>query len=681
VSSKREALVGRFRARALDRLRQTNLSLVELEEGRGDAALLKEVARELHTLKGDARVMGFEAVSELAHAAEDRLLGDAAGALPTPAACAQVRAALDLVARVLRDELVGDEATQVMAHLQAQLARSSPEPAVAARVVERPAEAPPSPVQEPSRRPAPSGERWMHVKASRVDELCERVSDFSVDFRTLMFQLEKAGRQGAGPEALRSLMEEADRCRAKLEDTVASAWSLRMVPVEPALEELVGHARELAQSQGKRVRVTVRSEGAEVERGVLDSLQEPLMHLVRNAVDHGLERPDERGAKGEEGLLTLRATPQGPSLVLEVSDDGRGVDVNAVRAAAVTKGLYDAKAAAALDERSALELLFRHGFSTRSQVSQVSGRGVGLDIVRERLDALGGSAHVTTALGRGATFKLTVPSTLTRERALVVECGGVLYGLPSAQVLEVVRLSDQRQDVVAGGVAMGFHDEALPLRSLVQALGARDDEAPTWAAVLEVGGRRVALALPKLLGEQDLLRRPLDALLGGFEHLSASATLDDGRLVLLLSVAGLLRRDRPGASSRPAAGAAASTRPRVLVVDDSLTIVDLVRELLVEAGFEVKTAHDGQAALEVLHAWLPELVLADVDMPVMDGFELLRQVRMRWQHLPVVMLTTRGSADDRRLAASLGASAYLVKSQFEEATLLETVRRYLKAAG
>lgn len=521
----------------------------------------------------------------------------------------------------------------------------------------------------------------MQVKLSRVDEICERVSDFSVEFRALMFQLEQASHAGAGPERFRALVEGVDRCRAKLDDTVSSAWSLRMVPVEPALEELVGHARELAQSQGKRVRVTVRSEGAEVERGVLDSLQEPLMHLVRNAVDHGLERPEDRGAKGEEGNLTLRATPQGPSLVLEVSDDGRGVDVNAVRAAAVAKGLFDGKAAAALDERSALELLFRHGFTTRTEVSQVSGRGVGLDVVRERLDALGGSAQVATTVGRGTTFKLTVPSTLTRERALVVECGGVLYGLPSSQVLEVVRLSDQRQEVVAGGVAMAFHDRMLPLRSMAQVLGAHDDAVATWAAVLEVGSRRFALEVPKLLGEQELLRRPVDALLAGFEHLSASATLDDGRLVLLLSAAGLLRRDRPGGSVRPAAAGAAKHRPRVLVVDDSLTIVDLVRELLVEAGFEVQTAHDGQAALGVLSNWMPELVLADVDMPVMDGFELLRQVRQRWQHLPVVMLTTRGSADDRRLAASLGASAYLVKSQFEEATLLETVRRYLKAAG
>jgi CheY-like chemotaxis protein len=246
-------------------------------------------------------------------------------------------------------------------------------------------------------------------------------------------------------------------------------------------------------------------------------------------------------------------------------------------------------------------------------------------------------------------------------------------------VLEVLRFEESARLAVAGGSAIRFRDEAIPLSSFAQLLGAPPCEA-RWTLVLQVGSRRWGLAVSALLGEQEILRRPVDALVSRFEHVAASATLDDGRLVLLLSPPVLFRRrDVPGAPPPPSPAPTTRRRQRVLVVDDSLTVCDLVSELLAEAGFEVRSAVHGQAALVTMQDWMPDLTLVDIDMPVMNGFELLQRVRARWQHLPVLMLTTRGSPDDRRRAASLGANAYLVKSQFEESNLIETIRRFLGA--
>ena len=510
-------------------------------------------------------------------------------------------------------------------------------------------------------------DQFVLVSAARIDEACDGLLDFAADFRALAVRL--------GPVMVgdASLRERVERSLARLEDTVSSTWALRMVPVAPALEDMVAHAHALAGELGKKVRVEIHAGGAEVERSVLDALSEPLLHLVRNAIDHGLEAPSQRGDKTPEGVLSLRASVQGNHLVLEVSDDGRGVDLPAVRARALEVGLLapsDAPSDAQL-----VELLFHHGLSTRTVATSVSGRGVGLDVVRARLEALNGSVQVTDTGRRGTTFTLRLPTSLSRERVLVVECGGRLFGLPATHVLEVVRLREVQLEVVPGGRLLPLRDEKLPLRSLLGALGdtgtVRDD---AWAVVLQSGSRRVALTIERPLGQQDLLRRPVDALLESMATLSGSALLDDGRLVLLLTPHVVL--ERSSASLQRDAQPVVERRQRVLVVDDSLTVCNLIHELLAEAGFEVTEAHDGAQALTAIRAQVPDLMVADVDMPVMNGFELLGAVRERWQ-FPVVMLTMRGSPEDRRRAVSLGANAYLVKSQFDEQTLADTVNRLL----
>jgi chemotaxis protein histidine kinase CheA/CheY-like chemotaxis protein len=682
-----------------------------MEEGRGTHAAVEEIARELHTLKGESRMLGFQPISEVAHAAEDVLLAAGRGGIVPPAVvCKLVLRSLDVVAAVLRGELEGAKADEALHTVRDDLrdgaavvglitpgsitasgsaapAAEGSAPATTATpptAVAAPAPAAPAPAEE-KKREDDHAQRWVSVNVSRIDELCERVAQFETDFRALRSRLVGTfSAQTHITSGQRALVEDFDRCRGVLEDVSTSAWSLRLVPVEPALQELVHHARDLAHQLGKKVRVVVRGAGAQVERTVLDELWEPLLHLVRNAIDHGIEKVEARGDKGPEAMLVLTAEPIGQFVVLGVADDGCGIDTKMVRAAALARGVVTSEVADAMSERELLELLFIHGFSTRSNVTEVSGRGIGLDVVRGRVESLGGTVTLSSELGRGTRFSLSLPTTISKERALVVDCAGALFALPSRYVVEVVKAADHPVETVAGGRAVRYREQVIPVRSISEILAMGETEDEHWAVVVDSGGRRYAFTVPALIGEFDLVRRPIDGLLAPFEYLAASATLDDGRLVLVLLLSGLVRKSE-GRTGTGGVVHASSARPlrkrRVLVVDDSPVIRDLISEMLVAGGIEVEVAPEGGAALSIIDAAQPDLVLSDVEMPGMDGFELLRRIRSRWQHLPVVMLTTRNSASDKQQAATLGADAYLVKSDFQEATLMDTVRRFVGAVA
>lgn len=679
AAARRQALLDKFRAAAADRLARIMSTLGGIGDPAAaggpaaEAGPLREVARELHTLKGESRLLGLAPISEALHTIESQLAG-AGGDGDWPQRCAAALRDLETVSVALRDS----------GPALIDAASDAPGPSVSLPPEQRPTATTP-----PGHQP----QRWVQVSTTAVDGLCDQVEVLAADLRSLLLRLRALGDE-RGAAAGRALCEEADRCQRQIEALSAAAWSLRLVPVEPLFTELCRHARELARAQGKRVRLRYEGGDAQIERGILDQLWDPLLHLMRNAIDHGIEPPAERGGKPPEGRITLSAEALGPSLVLQVADDGRGVCPEAVRATAVARGLLPQHQAGALREEEVLALLFTHGFSTREQVSDLSGRGVGLDVVRVIIEGLGGAVRMQSAPGQGTRFALTVPATFSKERMVILECQGLLYAIPSRHVLEVARAADRPVQAVPGGRAITHRGEGVPLRSLSAILGhgtASPDGEP-WVLLLESGGRRHALSVPALCGERELLRQPTDALLAPLDHVGASALLEDGRLVLVVTAAGLLRRaaeadEAPGRSPAPTPGRSSgaaraaqegASRRRVLVVDDSAIVRDLVRQILVDAGLEVQLAPEAASALRVLQgAQAPDAVLLDVDMPGMDGFTALERIRARLPDLPVVMFTTRHAQADRDRAAALGATAYLIKSGFEEATLVQTLRRVM----
>lgn len=648
-TDRREALLARFRAGSLTRIADV---IARLEQADSlDAELLSELRAPLHTLKGEARMLGLASLAVLVHALEDQLIvaDDSASALVD---LARVRAGVALIHERLRAPLVEDkQASRALEHGLALLRgdqlgepaqTDDPEPPVALDVA-----------------PAPSTLVFSQVRVDIIEELCERL------------------------EALRTNFNDGfdDGMRHELAELTELAWTLRLVPIEPALAALADHARELGRQLGKPLRVSIDAGGAQLERSLLERLQAPLLHLIRNALDHGIEsHPQSRADKPDEAALQIIARSAGPEVEITVIDDGRGVDLEQVRRRARERGLLGETEASAAGPRELLALLFRAGFSTNVAVNELSGRGVGLDAVRRAVEALGGEVSLSSTAGHGVRCLLRVPATISREAVLVIQIGSALWGLPSRRVDRVVGLTPSEVASTTPTILVG--GEHLPLSSLARALGVCDGDGGYDPSACRVAiccthaDRRYALASPPVLGEFELFRRPMGPLLASVGPASASAVMDDGRLVLLVEPTALLGRPLRAATREPPAKPPRA-RPRVLVVDDSPIVRELMVELLTTVNLEVYTADDGPSALDLLEHRSVDLVMSDVEMPNMDGFELLERLRQRDPELPIIMVTTRGSAADRERATSLGADAYLVKSDFREQNMLEVVARFV----
>lgn len=660
MSQPREALLARFRAGLVERIRSTQ-KLVDTFHGSSDPDDLRQALGELHTLKGESRMLGLTELAELAHALETEL-----------GTAQRFSLALGAFDAMLQHLTESESAGGLRAALQRlrEGAPSANQASEAAQAESR-READSAPPEADGKR----GQRLMQVDAKLIDTLCERVAELGAAFGQLETQAGALLDGHAQRRQREQLSDGFERCRSLLDEATSSAWTLRLVPIEPMLTELARHARRAAEREHKLLEAHVSAGGVQLERDVADQLWDALLHLLQNAVDHGVEPADARGEKPPIATLRISAESAGPNVVLCVEDDGRGIDPDEIRRAAAERGVLAADVARGLSDRAATELLFEHGFSTRREAGRTSGRGVGLDVVRRRIELLGGSVSIESQRGAFTRFTLSVPFAITKEKLLLVELGGTPYGLPARVVRAVLSAEALPQP---GQDSLVRHEgETLPFRSLSDALGLPRDTSEAFVLLLELSGRRFAVAVGRVIGERELIRRPAERLLQN-TGIGASAVLEDGRIALLpeLDFVSRALRARVG---RAVAGAVERSRrkQRVLVADDSPVVRELVGEILSSAGLSVEEASDGAAALESIQAAEPDLLISDVEMPRMTGFELLAEVRRRSQRLPVVMLSTRGSVEDRKRATRLGANAYLVKTEFHSESLLEVVRRFV----
>ncbi len=497
---------------------------------------------------------------------------------------------------------------------------------------------------------------------------------------------------GAGDElsgAVRGLRELVEGHRGGMALVRDGAMGLAMVPVRRSFAALPRIVRDVAHSTGKSVRLETAGEDVEIDKQVLDGVADALKHLVVNAVDHGCEAPAGRAAAGKPAEAVVRVTARGVAgtVVLEVADDGAGVDEERVRAKAVELGLLPADTT--LSGPPLLELLFAPAFSTAAVVTQTSGRGVGLDVVRDAVEELGGSVEVRSQVGVGTTFVMVLPVTLGVLRCLIARVGDERYAVPVPGVVESLSLRDAEVHVLAGATVVVRHGVSIPLLDLASALGlgrAPQDAAKAALVVRHGGtGSQVAWAVDRLEGESELVVKDLDAFLGRVPAI-AGATIDgDGSVVCLLDLRELADRfigQTPGlaptATARTARPSAPVVRrPRVLVVEDSVGVRELERVILEGAGYQVETAVDGLDGASRLHDEPADLVLSDVEMPGMDGFDLTRTIRRTkgWENVPVIIMTSRGEEHARQAGLDAGCSAYLLKNDFDQEQLVSTVRR------
>ncbi|WAM26003.1 hybrid sensor histidine kinase/response regulator [Myxococcus sp. NMCA1] len=720
-----QALLATFLEELEGHVVSLNRELLALERESVPARMAERVAsllRTLHSVKGAARAASATLVETACHRMEELLeqVRDAGAGTPDVyELCFTTVDALDDAGRRLaaREDLAGSPLETLLPQLERAAGHRAHAPAPA-RVAPPPSPPPmltdavPSPPAAPASvelhpgggGASPGAEALpVRVSAQKLDALLARSGELRVatlrlegradaleSVREALAQAREAVLGTPGEQAL--LRAETELARVTLElaadrrtlggvatgldDEVRRA---RTLSFEEGCEGLERAARDVARSLGRQVRLEIHGGALELDRSLLQGLREPLLHLVRNAVAHGLESPEERQRLGkpDEGRLTLSARLKGSRVEVTVDDDGRGLDLGALREQARARGLRVPES----DEETA-RLVFLAGLSTATQVTQVAGRGVGLDVVRMHVEGLRGSVEVATRPGQGTCFVLDVPLTLSTLRVLLVSAGGQTLALASESVARLVRLTPGEVRDVEGRPAWASGDALVPLASLAEVLGLPPGppRARRGAVVLAAGSARAVVVVDEVLAEQEALVRSLGHRVRRARHVSAAAVLPDGRLSLLLNPVSLVRAagGRPAASLFPAP-ATQRTRRRVVLADDSPTTRALEQSILESAGYEVVACVDGADAWERLQSGGADALVLDVEMPRMDGFALTEAVRAspRFSRLPVVLVTARGKPEDKARGLQAGASAYLVKSAFDPTSLLETLRRLL----
>ena len=712
-----QSLVAGFSTEAQEVCQKVTLDLLDLErEGIDNEALAKvytRLARHLHTLKGSAASLGLQDLSAIAHKLEDALAPLRKDIKPMP------RPMVDMLLHGLdlfllraqahaegRGEALPDP-TAALAQLVADApppeeaaegmvmdADSAHAPAVSAPMQAAASQAPTSMAMDDD---ATADAGW-RVAAHQVTTLMrevERLREFRMRLEDRLRDISKA------VELLtaRELLAPTARARAMLSSVTAGVRSdgheasdivdsleegLKSIttrPVRTILEPLQRMVRDLSRQLGKQARLSVVGAEVSLDRRLLEKLKGAMVHLLRNAVDHGIEMPDERERSGKhhEGALTLRVEQQGNILVMELSDDGRGIDVHHVRASAERKGLISTEEGARMHEAQIRDLIFRPGFSTRTDVTDTSGRGVGLDAVRSAVEAMQGRIEVVSTKGSGTRFMLTLPMELGSSPVLTVRTIDSQVGLPMLAVESTQLASPENLRIGRMKTQLDYNGQLVPVVDLGARMGLRASAPPSEGQpliIVQSGGKRLALAVDSVVGDRDLVIRPLPAEVRDVPAYQGAAILSRGELLLIL---------RPGwvvTDSTPQSVAMPQSR-RALVVDDSLTARALHRAMLEAGGFTVHLASSGARAMERLQTETYDVIICDLEMEEMNGTELIAKLRTQpdTKEVPVILVSANDSAGARSRGLSAGADGYLSKRECAAGRLLSEVLDVMSRRG
>ncbi|WP_266171145.1 hybrid sensor histidine kinase/response regulator [Dyella subtropica] len=470
---------------------------------------------------------------------------------------------------------------------------------------------------------------------------------------------------------------------------------MQLLPFSSLIEVFPRLVRELAREQGKKVELVIQGGEIEIDRRILDAMKDPLIHLLRNSVDHGIEKPSVREAKGKppRGRVTLSISQIDSGKVeVVVADDGAGIDAASVQAAARKLGVAATRDAGQVDEKETLALVFRSGISTSPIITDVSGRGLGLAIVREKVERLGGNIAIESQAGARTRFRIALPLMLANFRGVLVRSGGQIFAIPAVHIERVSRIAQSDIRTVENRETMLVDGEAVSLVWLSDVLELPRPHANAqqtdyvWLVVLGMAHLRVAFRVEEVIDEHEVLVKHIGRQLERVRNVAGASVLGTGQIVPVLNVSDLLKSaikhvsvPMPVGTSVSAGNGTEVENPSILVVEDSITSRSLLKGILESAGFGVTTAVDGADAYTTLKTGSFDLVVSDVEMPRMDGFDLTAKLRADKQlaELPIVLVTALGSREHRERGIDVGANAYIVKSSFDQSNLLEVIRRLL----
>jgi len=668
-----------FCREAEEHLASLQSGLLVLEKNPTRTALLHDLLRNAHTLKGSARMVGLSDISAITHIMEEQLTGMEQGSRAIdPAAIDLLLEGADAVAMITSALSKGEapklDVEQFLeGYRRGEIGRPVP--------------------QETEESPAEQSSETVRANVKSLDALVNLIGEMIINKKRLEAKLCRLKEIAHASEpATASVLRDFQR---DLEDDVLyldyliqelhqKAMGLRMLPLKSISDGFERLVRDLSQKLGKEARLEIIGGAIEMDRVLLEGLKPMLIHLLTNAVCHGIETPQERVAVGKQGQGSIRisARHEGSSVIVEIRDDGRGMDPSRIRSAAVARGLLDQREAEALSDEEALYLTLRPGFSTAQEVTDVAGRGVGMDVVKRNIERVKGNLAMTSEIGSFCQITLQLPLTLSVLEALIVQSGGETFAIPLNYVQEILKVREPEIMTLGAREAIKVRGATTPLYTLAGMLDlpehASGEAAGMAAVVLKHCDQRVACIVDAHLGNSEVVVKALGKQFKNVRFLFGATILGDGNPALILNVPDLFAfstgTEQPKLRRLPTEAGAG--RARVLVVDDSITTRTMERSILIAHGYQVETAVSGEDAMEKVLLSQFDLVITDVEMPGINGFQLARYLRSseEYRDTPIIVVSSLSRDEDKRQALESGAQAYIVKGSFDQGMLLETVQ-------
>jgi two-component system, chemotaxis family, sensor kinase CheA len=729
--------LARFVEEAREHCSRISDGLLNLEKAPGDAEMINGLFRSAHTIKGSSRMMKLSGVTELAHKMEDVLDAVRGGGVPLTATVSDALfRGVDALSAMLERITSGDTSAEAPVELCAELALVAAPPAAGGETqVLAPFPSPPSaqsvplvpPVEqittaaaEPAPLPTTAKRRhvdYLRINAAKIDDLIRLMGEIvseqgrlrrhigrlnEIERATARHLKTVAGQLQAGNDEHDSLHESGTALQLSLRQSVRAmaaaslmqdhligdlqetSLRMRMQPLSTVFDPLRRTVRDLAHEQGKDIDFVVEGGDTELDRKIIDRIGDSLMHMIRNSLDHGLENPEERVAAGKtpKGTINLSAFYDSGCVTISLGDDGRGLSVEKIREKADAKRLFDTDTLAGMSRAEITDLIFMPGFSTSPIITDLSGRGVGMDVVRKSIvDELKGTISIETREGSGTTFLLRLPLNLAVFPMFLVSTGGKICALPATSLVEM--LSVQRREIIeiVNKRAIRLREQIVPVENLASLLRLATEVTAETGEVLIViirdGEEKLGLVVDEIIGREEMVVKPLPLHLQNLRMVSGVTIGEQDSIVNILHIPELIRQAReiaePG-RQRPAARE--DRAATVLVVDDSINTREIEKSILEAYGYTVVTAEDGEEAFEMTRETLYDLIVTDVEMPRLDGFSLTKRLRddERYRNVPIIIVTSLEKDEDKKRGITVGANAYIVKGAFDQSNLIETVR-------
>ncbi len=674
-----QELVQDFLVETNEIIENLDQDLVELENRQDDLDLLNKIFRGAHTMKGSSSFLGFDKLSGVTHHAEEILNKLRKGEIRVTREIMDVLLEfVDVTKKIVQDIENGTDTTDssdIVKKLKlANEGRIASSGGSSKPDATKKAAAPKPAVNQ--NKSAGSSEQTIRVDVSRLDDLLNIMGELVLSrnrLAQLAFDLEN---KFENEYLIEQLAEATSQIGMNTTELQLAIMKTRMIPIGKVFNKFPRMVRDISRDQGKEIELIISGEETELDKSVVEAIGDPLIHMIRNSCDHGIEKPEVRKAKGkpEKGEVLLSAYHEGNHIVIEIKDDGAGMDPEKLKRKAIEKRVITPEEAASLDQNQAYALIFRPGFSTAEKITNISGRGVGMDVVRTNVEKLNGIITIESEIGKGSTFYLKLPLTLAIIQALLVEVANETFAIPLVSVVETVRISSNEIHSFEGREVLKLRDRVLSLVRLDEAFDL--EESPNddlYVVVVALAEKQLGFIVDKLIGQEEIVIKSLGEYLGGNPGVAGATITGNGRVRLIIDVAGVmeLAQNMPRRIRKKTAAVTASAKTttkkansvNVLVCDDSVTDRKISKKLLESSGWievtEAPSAKDAISALERDNDF--SLIITDIMMPDMDGFRLARTLREKGVEIPILAVSARMEPSDRKKISASGISAFVMK--------------------